>query len=119
MPENKKGGKEEAVRDGMIKLVKGSEFVAMQAVDSAASVLKFGLEKMEDLNAKASDVMLNKARRTINAGVIVGSDVCEATEKIAKETIRTASKIGSDLKEAAVCARKKSVAAEKKEEESR
>ena len=117
MSENKKGGKEEIIKDSMLKVVKGSEAIALQAVDSAASVLRVGLEKTEDLSAKAGDILLNTARRTINAGVIVGNDVREATEKMVKETIKTASEIGDDLKEAAVSATKKNVPSVKPKEE--
>jgi hypothetical protein len=119
MSEGKKGGKEDVIKDSMLKIVRGSEAVAAQAVDSAASVLKLGLEKADDLSAKAGDILLNTARRTINAGVIVGNDVREATEKMVKETIKTASEIGDDLKEAAVSATKKNVPAVKPKEEAK
>jgi len=117
MSENKKDGTEEIIKDSVLKVVKGSEAVAAQAVDSAASVLKFGLEKADDLSAKAGDILLNTARRTVNAGVIVGSDVREATEKMVRGTIEVASKIGGDLKEAAGSAMKKKAPPVKPKEE--
>lgn len=78
--------KEDVIKDSVVKLIKGSEAVALQAVDSTASVLKAGLTSAEDLTVKAGDMLLNTARRTINAGAIVGKDVREATKSVLKET---------------------------------
>jgi hypothetical protein len=93
--------KKEIIRDGMIKMIKGSEAVATQAVDSTASVLRVGLANAEDLSAKASDILLNTARRAISAGTIVGNDVRDATKDMVKGAIHAASEIGSELKESA------------------
>lgn len=117
MSESKKDSKEEIIKDSMLKVVKGSEAVAAQAVDSAASVLKFGLEKADDLSAKAGDILLNTARRAVNAGVIVGNDVREATEKMVRGSIKAAVAIGDDLKEVAGSAMKKKAPAVKPKEE--
>jgi hypothetical protein len=98
MAKIEEGGKEEIIKDSMLKIIKGSEAIALQAVDSTAEVLKEGLANAEDLSAKASDILLNVARRAISAGSTVGDDVRAATKNMVSETIRVASEIGDELK---------------------
>ena len=50
--------KDEIIKDGLSKAIKNSEAIAVQAVDSAAKVLKVGLDNAEDLTAKAGDILL-------------------------------------------------------------
>lgn len=92
------GKKEEIIKDSILKIIKGSEVVAIQAVDSAAVVLKAGLTSAEDLSVKASDILLNTARRTINAGSIVGSDARATAKNMLKGAIYAASEVGGELK---------------------
>jgi hypothetical protein len=115
MPKTEEG-REEIIKDSMLKIIKGSEAIALQAVDSAAAVLKAGLTSAEDLGAKASDILLNATRRVINAGNVVGGDVCEATKSMVKGTMRAASEIGSELKETVSTAIERKASAGKSEE---
>jgi hypothetical protein len=92
------GKTEDIIKDNMLKIIKGSEAIALQAVDSATEVLKEGLTNAEVLGTKASDIMLNTARRTISAGNALGDDVREATKNAIKGTIRAASEIGDEVK---------------------
>lgn len=100
--------KEEIIKEGVLRIIKSSEAVALQAVNSATTVLEAGLANAEDLTVKASDILLNMARRAINAGSIVGGDAREAVKNMTKGTIRTASEISSELKEVISVAAKKS-----------
>lgn len=99
MSEVKEEKKEEIIKDGMLKLIKDSEAVALQAVDSAALVLKSGLDNAEALSVKVSDLLLDTTRRALSVGSLVGSDVCEVAKGMVKGTIHTASEVGSELKE--------------------
>lgn len=117
MPKIEEGRKEEIIKDSMLKIIKGSEAIALQAVDSAAAVLKAGLANVEDLGVKTSDILLNTTRRAISAGNIVGSDVCEATKNMVKGTMRAASEIGSELKGSASAVVQSKAPAEKSKEE--
>lgn len=116
MPKTGEGKREEIIKDSMLKVIKVSEAVALQAVESASAVLKAGLANAEDLTVKASDILLNTARKAVGAGSIVGSDACEATKNMVKGTIRAASEIGGELKEIASAAVQGSPTAEKPEE---
>ena len=86
------------IKDSMVKVIKGSEAVAVQAVASTKAVLKVGLTGAEELGAQAGDLMLNTARRAINAGNIIGGDLFEATKTMVKGTVKAASEIGSEIK---------------------
>ena len=86
------------IKDSMIKVIKGSEAIAVQAVDSTKTVLKAGLTGAEELSAQAGDLMLNAARRAINAGNIIGGDLFEATRNMVEGTVKAASEIGSEIK---------------------
>ena len=86
------------IKDNMIKVIKGSEAVAVQAMDSTKTILKAGLSGAEELGAQAGDLMLNAARRAINAGNIIGGDLFEATRNMVKGTVQAASEIGSEIK---------------------
>ncbi len=94
------------IRDSVIKVIKGSEAVAVQAVDSTKTVLKAGLTGVEELGAQAGDLMLNAARRAINAGNIIGGDLFEATKTMVKGTVQAASEIRSETTEAKTSSRK-------------
>ena len=98
MPKIEEGRKEGIIKNSMLKIIKGSEAIVLQAVDSAATVLGTGLASAEGLSAKASDILLNTTRRAISAGSTVGDDVREATKDMVRGTIRVASEIGSELK---------------------
>ncbi len=101
MAEAEKGRKEDTIRDGVSRLIKDSEAAAIQVVDSAATVLKAGLDNAEELSTRAGDLLLNTARRAINAGNIVASDAREVTKSMVKGTIQAASEIGEEVKEMA------------------
>ena len=101
MSETEKGKKDDIIKDSVSRLMKGSESAAMQAVDSATTVLKAGLNSAEELTTRASDILLNTTRRAVNAGNIVASDVREATKNMVKGTIQAASEIGGEVKEMA------------------
>ena len=90
--------KEDFIRDSMIKIIKGSEAVAVQAVDSTRAILKTGLASAEELSAMAGDLLLNTTRRAINAGSIIGGDLRDVTESVVKGTVRSASEIGGEVK---------------------
>ena len=98
MSKIEEGKREDIIKDSMLKIIKGSEAIAMQAVDSASAVLKTGLDNAENLTVKASDILLNTARRAVSAGSTVGNDVREATTKMVKGAIRAASEVGGELK---------------------
>jgi|GEM_PF-3570970 len=119
MAKIEEGSKEEIIKDSMLKIIKGSEAIALQAVNSTAEVLKEGLASAEDLSAKASDILLNMARRAISAGSAVGDDVREATKNMVSGTIRVASEIGSELKGAVSTAVEIKAPGRKSKEEAR
>ena len=79
--------KEDVIRDSVSRVIKGSGDAAIQAVDMATMVMKAGLNSAEELTIKASDILLNTARRAISAGNIVAGDVREVTTKMVKETL--------------------------------
>lgn len=110
------GKKEEIIKDSMTRIIKGSEAVAIQAVDSAAEILKAGLDKAETLSMRASDILLSTARRTISAGSILGNDARAAAKNMVKGTIQAASEIGGELKGIVSGAVKSSKSAGKSEE---
>ena len=116
MPKIEEGTKEDIIKDSMVKIIKGSESVATQAVNSAAAVLKASLDNAEALSVRASDILLNTARRAVNAGNIVGNDICEATKNMVKGTARTASEIGSEIKGTVSTTVQSKTPAEKSEE---
>ena len=93
--------KEDFIKDTVTKVIKGSEAVAVQAVDSTRVVLKAGLTSAEELSAMAGDLLLNTTRRAISAGNIIGGDLREVTENMVKSTVRIASEIGGEIKESA------------------
>ena len=111
--------KDEIIKDGVSRAIKNSEIIAVQAVDSAAKVLKVGLDNAEELTAKAGDILLNTARKAINAGNIVAGDVREATRNMAKGSIDAASEIGGEVKKMASGVIGKSATAEKPEKEAK
>ena len=119
MSKIEEGMKKDIIKDGMLKIIKDSETVALQAVESAATVLKAGLTDAEDLSVKTSGILLNTARRTLNAGSTVGNDFCEATKNMVKGTINVASEIGGELKGVASAAVQGKTPKEKKEEEAK
>ena len=101
MSETGKEKKGEVIKDGVSKVIKGSEEIAIQLVDSAASVLKAGLDNAEGLTIKAGDILLNTARRAINAGSVVAGDVREVTKEVVKGKSQTASDIDDKAKTSA------------------
>ena len=90
--------KEDFIRDSIIKIIKGSEAVAVQAVDSTRAILKTGLAGAEELSVMAGDLLLNATRRAINAGSVIGNDLRNVTGSMVKGTVRAASEIGSEMK---------------------
>jgi len=119
MSEVEKGGKEEIIKDGMLKIVAGSESVAVHAVNSAAAVLRVGLNNAEDLSVRAGDILLNTARKAISSGSIIGNDVREATKNIVKESIRATSEIGNEVKNVVSTAVRKETSAGGAEEQAK
>ena len=119
MAEAGKEGKEEVIRDGVSKVIKGSGDAAIQAVDMATMVMKAGLNSAEELTIKASDILLNTARRAVDAGNVIASDVREVTKNMVKETLQAASEIGGEVKEVASDAIGKGAAAEKPKKEAK
>lgn len=111
--------KKDVIGDSVSRAIKGSGDAAIQAVDMATMVMKAGLNSAEELTIKASDILLNTARRAIDAGNIVAGDVREVTTKMVKETLQAASEIGGEVKEAASDAIGKSSATEKPEKEAK
>ena len=97
MPEGGKTKRNDIVKDGVSRIIKDSEEVAVQAVNSAASVLKVGLDNAEELSIRAGDILLNAARRTIEAGNTLADDVHAATKNVVKNTVQTASEVGSEV----------------------
>ena len=91
-------GKDERIKEGMIKIVKNTETVALQAVDSAGTVIAAGLSTAERLGEKTSDILLVAARRTIEAGKIVGEDMRKSAKYAVKDTIQTVADIGSAVR---------------------
>jgi len=91
-------GKDDRIKDGMIKIVKNSETVALEAVSSAGTVIEAGLSTAERLGGKASNVLLGAARRTIEAGRIVGDDIRESAKHAVRDTIQSVADIGSTVK---------------------
>ena len=116
MSETGKSKKDEIIKDSLSRVIKGSEEIAIQAVDSAANVLKAGLDNAEGLTIKAGDILLNTARRAVNAGSVVASDVREVTREVVKGTIQTASEIGDEVKATASKAAGKGASTGKAEE---
>ena len=114
MAENEK---EDIIRDSVSRVIRDSGDAAIQAVDVATTVMKAGLNSAEELTIKASDILLNTARRAIDAGNIVAGDIREVTTKMVKETLQVASEIGGEVKEAANDAIGKSSVTEKPEKE--
>ena len=97
MPKIEEGMKQDIIKDNMLKIIRGTEAITLQAVDSAASVLKAGLSSAEEVGTRAGGMLLDATRRTINAGSIVGSDICEAAKNIVKRTIKDASEIEREI----------------------
>ena len=91
--------KEDFVKDTVTKMIKGSEAVAVQALDSTKVILKVGLTGAEELSAMAGDILLNTTRRAINAGNIIGDDLRDVTKKMVKDTVHVASDISGEVKE--------------------
>jgi hypothetical protein len=87
---------EEIITDKASKVIKSTESIALQVVDSAAVVMKAGLANMEDIGIRLNDMFLNTARRAINAGSTIGNDVRD----VAKGAIHIAVDVGSELKDA-------------------
>jgi hypothetical protein len=98
MPKLEEGTKEDVIKDSVLKIIKGSETIATQTVNSTAAVLKASLDNAEALGVRASDILLSTARRAIDAGNVIGSDIREATKSMVKGTIQTASDIGNEIK---------------------
>ena len=73
-------GKDERIKDGMVKIVRNTETVALQAVSSAGTVIEAGLSTAERLGGKANSILLGAARRTIEAGRIVGDDIRQSAK---------------------------------------
>lgn len=105
--------KEGIIKDTVFKIIKDSEDIAVQTVNSTSAVMKAGLASAEDISIRVSDILLNTARRIVSVGTIVGHDVREAAKNMAKGTIHTALEIGSELKVAANTATKGAASAEK------
>lgn len=119
MAEAEKRRKEDTIKDGVSRLIKDSEAAAVQAVDSAATVLRAGLDNAEELSTRASDLLLNTARKAISAGNIVAGDVREVTKNMVKGTIQAASEIGEEVKEMASGAVGKGTTTAKSEEKAK
>ncbi len=98
MSEVERVEKEEIIKDSMLKAIKGSEAVALQAVDSTATVIRAGLTNTANLSMMASDILLNTARKAIEAGSVIGRDICGATMNIAEDTMHAASELSGELK---------------------
>jgi len=98
MSEEEKKKKEDFVKSNMLKMVGLSEAIALQAVNSAAVVIRTGLDNAENLSMRAGDIALNTARRTVNAGSIISEDVRGLTENIVRGSIRAALGIGGEIK---------------------
>ena len=98
MPKIGEGIKSGVIKDSVVGIIKFSESVALQAVDSATVVLKAGLDNAEALSARANDLVLNTIRRGIGAGSTIGDDVREIVKSKIKGTIQAASEISGTLK---------------------
>ena len=112
MSKSEEEKKEGIVKDRVIKAVKGSESVTLQAIDSAAAIARAGLDNAEDLSIRAGDVLLNATRRAINAGNNIGSDIRKVTKNMVKETIQATSEIRDELKKGAKIPAGKDIPAE-------
>jgi len=88
------------IKDTASKVIKDTELIALQVVDSATTVIKAGIVNAEDISIKINDVLLNTARRAINSSSIIGIDVREATENMTKNVIHSAKEIKQELKNA-------------------
>jgi hypothetical protein len=86
------------IRDTMLRIIRGSETVALQAVDSAATVMKAGLDNAEQISIKTNEVALNAARRCVKAGTVVGNDINNAVVDMAKGAIKNAVEMTSGTK---------------------
>lgn len=81
------------IKDGIIGIVKFSENVAIQAIESAKTVITAGLESANAINDKANAVILNSFRKTLDTGNILGSETRESLKNMVKDTIRNTKEI--------------------------
>lgn len=83
----------EIIKDRIIGIVKFSENVAIQAIESAKTVINFGLESADAINDKANTVILNSFRKTLGTGNILGNEARESFKNMVKDTIRNTKEI--------------------------
>ncbi len=81
------------IKDSLIGIVKFSENVAIQAIESTKTVINFGLESADAINDKANTVILNSFRKTLDTGNILGSEARESLKNMVKDTIRNTKEI--------------------------
>lgn len=93
------GVKPDTLKNGVFEAIKFSESVALEAINSATTVARAGLESVESIADKSRDVILNTTLKTISAGNIVANDVRNVTTAMVKETIQSVSNLTKGMRE--------------------
>lgn len=98
MSEDIREKKGEVIKDNLSSIISDTEVLAVQVVNSATAVLKTSLRNADEIGAMAGDLFLNTARRVVNTGSVIASDLHAATTNIIKNTVEAASEVGGNVK---------------------
>lgn len=85
------------IKDSILGIVKFSENVAIQSIESAKTVINAGLESAEAINDKANTIILNSFRKTLETRNIICKEAGESLKNIIGDTIKNAKEIFESL----------------------
>lgn len=93
------GEKANLIKDKIIGLVKFSEDIALQVIDSTATVAKAGFEAIQAVSDKANTVILDIAKKSIGTGITLNEEMREAVKTIIKSRVNEAVQISNKLRD--------------------
>ncbi len=85
------------IKDGILGIVKFSESIAIQSIESARTVITAGLESVEAISDKANVVILNSTRKALETRSVICKEAGESVKNIIEDTIKNAKEIFESL----------------------
>lgn len=85
------------IKDGILGIVKFSENVAIQSIESAKTVITAGLESVEAINDKANTVILNSFRKALETRSLICKETGESLKNMIEDTIKNTKEIFESL----------------------
>lgn len=87
------------LKDKIIGIVKFSEDIALQVIDSTATVAKAGFEAVQAVSDKANTVVLDIAKKSIGTGITLNEEVRGAVKTIIRSSLSEVFQVSNKLRD--------------------